>query len=143
MFKLIELLLLLVCVGHLVRADKNEDLFSCEKSKDTPRDPWINNLKDGQMFSMNIEVVDLTSKTISLLDESYSFKSKTGEYKFQHQKVGEEVRIDYAKYFEDSVYTYSNLTNKCSKHKPGETEVQEFLLQWLPKGRYFLLSRKF
>lgn len=136
--QLVELLLF-ICVGHLVQAD-NEDLFSCIPSKELPRDPWINNLvQEKQLFFANIEVVDLTNKSVSLLDESYDFLNNTGEYKFQHQPAGEEVRVDYAKYFGDSIYKYSDLTNKCSKNAIGETE-KEFLLQWLPKGNGCLID---
>lgn len=130
------ILLLLLLVGCWLARAEDDHRFSCEPQDDGQHDPWIRNLvNEHQLFFANIEIVDLTSQSISLLDETYDFLNEIGEYKFEHRcAVTDGARIDYAKYFRDSVYKYSNSTNKCSKHRAGDAEVQEFILQWLPKG---------
>lgn len=134
--KLVELILLILFVGRLAQAD-DDHLFSCERLDDGQRDPWIPNLEsEHQLFHTNIEVVNLINQSINLLDETYDFLNKIGEYKFEHRYESGEVLIDYAKYFnaKSTVYKYSNVTNKCSKHATGDPEIQEFILQWLPQG---------
>ena len=133
--KLVELFLLSLLVGQLVQAD-DDHRFSCKPLDDGQRDPWIGNLEElKQLFHAKIEIVDLTTRSVGLLEETYDFLVKTGEYKFEHRLQNGETRIDYAKYgIGDAVYKYSNSTNKCSKHLAGDTETPELISQWLPKG---------
>lgn len=90
-------------------------------------------------FQANIEVVDLQStvSTVSLIDEVYDFKNKYGELKFQHRFSNQESMIEYAKYFDDSVYLTTNNTSKCEKKSLTDNEVlRRFIFNWLPNDLY-------
>ena len=96
--------------------------------------------EEKKYFDSNIEIVDLQDSlnpSISLIDETYDFETKIGEYKFQHRfPTNDQSVIEHAKYFDNLVYLSSNNTNRCTKYAMKDVKIKEFMLKWIPNEVY-------
>ena len=95
---------------------------------------FLKKKKLGNVFSSNIEIVDLEKESISLVEEVFDFKFDIGEFKFQHRFSSDKQSIiEYVKYFKNTVYLSSNNSYKCVKCEKNSSDAHKYQTDWMPK----------